>query len=251
MYILPNYIKPFLLKNAYITIITPPALFVNSKIYKSFSIFLGVPFRALCAYNVITKTVKAERNAFMEYILINDSKLKIILDSHELTEWDIHVDELDYANPAARQVFEGLLGYAKKELGFDTTGYKILLQLFPSKDGGCELFVTRLGQNSEAPPKRHPRERKTAEQRAYSFDKLSHLLAVCKRLSESEFDGESSAWFDIQGRWFLLLSSYTAGDLCFISEYGEDENPKAAELYLCEYGTAVSKKNAASILGKI
>ena len=251
MYVFPILAKLFLLKNVYITIIAPPALFVNSKIYKCISIFLGVPFRAFYAYNVITKTVKAERNAFMEYILINESKLKIILDSHELTEWDIHADELDYANPAARQVFEGLLGYAKKELGFDTAGYKILLQLFPSKDGGCELFVTRLGQSSEIQSKRPAKEKRTAEQKAYSFDKLSHLLAVCKRLSESEFGGDSSAWFDGQGRWFLLLSSESVKDLYFISEYGEDENPKAVELYLCEYGTAVSKKNATAILGKI
>ena len=187
----------------------------------------------------------------MEYILINDAKLKIILDSHELAEWDISADELDYANPAARQVFEGLLGYAKKELGFDTTGYKVLLQLFPSKDGGCELFVTRLGQSTEPQPKKYTKEKKEAEQRAYSFDKLSHLLAVCKRLYESEFRGDSSAWYDSQDRWFLLLSSECVKDLYFISEYGEDENPKAIELYLSEYGTAVSKKNATAILGKI
>ena len=69
----------------------------------------------------------------MEYILINDSKLKIILGRQELEEWDISIDELDYANPAAKKVFEGILGYAKKELGFDTSGYKVLLQLYPSK----------------------------------------------------------------------------------------------------------------------
>lgn len=251
MYVLPFFTKSFLLKNAYITIIAPPALFVNSKICKCFSIFLGVPFRAICAYNVITKTVKAERIVFMEYILINDSKLKIILDSHELAEWDITADELDYANPAARQVFEGLLGYAKKELGFDTAGYKLLLQLFPSKDGGCELFVTRLGQSAETQVKRQSKEKTTAEQKAYSFNKLSHLLAVCKRLSEKDFDGDSSAWYDNQGRWFLLLSSASVKDLHFISEYGEDENPKTMELYLNEYGTAVSKRDAAAILGKI
>lgn len=187
----------------------------------------------------------------MEYILINDSKLKIILDSQELAEWDISADELDYANPAARQVFEGLLGYAKKELGFDTAGYKILLQLFPSKDGGCELFVTRLGPNNELKSSRCEKEKKKAEKKAYSFDKLSHLLAVCKRLSSIEYSGSSSAWFDGSGKWFLLLSVEEGTDLHFISEYGEIESPSALELYLCEYGTAVRKNDAALILGKI
>lgn len=187
----------------------------------------------------------------MEYILINDSKLKIILESKELAEWDISADELDYANPAARQVFEGLLGYAKKELGFDTSGHKVLLQLFPSKDGGCELFITRLGPNSEQRSPRTDKEKKPLEKKAYSFDKLSHLLAVCKRLSSMKYCGNSSAWFDDSGKWFLLLSSEEGSELNFISEYGEQESPSALELYLCEYGTAVRREDAALILGKI
>ena len=187
----------------------------------------------------------------MEYILINDSKLKIILERQELAEWDISADELDYANPAARQVFEGLLGYAKKELGFDTAGHKVLLQLFPSKDGGCELFVTRLGPSTEQRSPRTEKEKRNIEKKAYSFDKLSHLLAVCKRLSSMKYCGSSSAWFDESGKWFLLLSVEEDTDFNFISEYGEVESPSALELYLCEYGTAVRREDAAIVLGKI
>lgn len=198
----------------------------------------------------------------MEYILINDSKLKIILEERELEEWDISIDELDYSNPAAKRVFEGLLGYAKQELGFDTSGYKVLIQLYPSKDGGCELFVTRLGESSERQSKssRSRKEKKQAEQRAYSFDKLSHLLAVCKRLCLSGFTGESSAWFDKEGKWFLLMSLEGDSDsskllppdrFSFITEYGEYENPKALSLYLGEYAKAVCENDAALILGKI
>lgn len=201
---------------------------------------------------MIKKTETAERKAFMEYILINDSKLKIILDKQELSEWDISADELDYANPAARQVFEGLLGYAKKELGFDTTGYKVLIQLFPSKDGGCELFVTKLGQSARSDRIERENDKRQTERRAYSFDKLSHLLSACKRLSYAGYTGESSVWYDGEGRWFLMLSFDCPSDtLSFISEYGEVENPRSLDLYLGEYGSSVCKNNAAAILGKI
>ena len=192
----------------------------------------------------------------MEYILINDSKLKIILESRELAEWDISADELDYANPAAKRVFEGLLDHAKKELGFDTSGYKVLLQLYPSKDGGCELFVTRLGKDPSAKHSSSEKEQKRSEPRAYSFERLSHLLSVCKRLSVMGYKGDSSAWFDTEDRWFLLLSlpfepTSDADSLNFISEYGEPESPKALALYLSEYGNEVCKSDAVTMLGKI
>ena len=85
----------------------------------------------------------------MEYILISEDKLKIILTRQELDARDVSVDELDYENPLARGIVEGLLDYAKDNLGFYTSKRKLLIQLFPSRDGGCELFVTRLGKKED------------------------------------------------------------------------------------------------------
>ena len=98
----------------------------------------------------------------MDYIMINESKLKIMLEAKDLEEWDIRIDELDYSNPYAKIIFEEILDYAKSNLGFDSDGRKVLLQLYPSKDGGCELFITRMGEtfeNVSSAPK--------ASQRAY------------------------------------------------------------------------------------
>lgn len=193
----------------------------------------------------------------MEYILISESKLKIMLTKQDIEEWNISVDQLDYGNPNARAVFEDILGYAREELGFDTSGHKVLLQLYPSKDGGCELFITRLGEENVRGALK-PTQLKQ-RQKAYSFEKLSHLLAVCKRLRLNGFSGESSAWFDCQGKWFLLLSTDEDSELdllpldrfSFICEYGDTESPKALSLYLCEYASPVCRENASAILGKI
>lgn len=190
----------------------------------------------------------------MQYIKINESKLKIMLERKDLDDWDISIDELDYANPAARGVFEGLLAAAKTELGFDTSGHRVLLQLFPSKDGSCELFVTRLEELCQ----RHlpeEQDKKTTLELAYSFKHLSHLCAVCRRLYTCGFYGESSVYFDSDGRWFLLLRSQSEENgvlsaltrFSFISEYGEREEAQSLSLYLCEYATLVCEGNALSI----
>ncbi len=193
----------------------------------------------------------------MEYILISESKLKIMLTRQDIEEWNISVEELDYGNPGAKAVFEEILGYAREELSFDTSGHKVLLQLYPSKDGGCELFITRLGESTERGALKPARAKQ--RQKAYSFQKLSHLLAVCKRLSLNGFTGESSAWFDSEGKWFLLLSTDEDSELdllpldrfSFICEYGDTESPKALSLYLSEYASPVCRDNASAILGKI
>lgn len=191
----------------------------------------------------------------MEYIMIDDSKLKIILEAEDLCEWDISAKDIDYDDPYAKSFFEDILGYARRELGFDTSGYKTLLQLFPSCDGGCEIFVTRLCEKSE-----DNNDVRTAVPRGYSFDKLSHLISVCKRLCLEGFDGESSVWYDTDGRWFLMLIPQSdelysellpLNKLSFISEYGEGESASALSLYLSEYAKPVCESNATRILGKI
>ena len=179
----------------------------------------------------------------MNYIKINEGKLKITLEAKDLEDWDIQIDELDYANPCARAIFEEFLAYAKKNLGFDPNGHKVLIHLYPSRDGGCEIFISKLDE------KREPEEERSSE-RAYSFEHISYLLGACRRLLASGASAESSAYLEKDGRCFLLLCS-ERDDLGFISEYGEEEDPESLLLYLGEYAEEICKTDAIEILGKI
>ena len=194
----------------------------------------------------------------MEYIRISESKLKVMLERKDLEEWDISADRLDYSDPDAKRVFGDILCQAKRELGFDTAGRRILLQLYPSRDGGCELFIScselPAGMNNEQSP------REVGKKRAYSFSSLEDLLAVCKRLLGRCGFCESSAWFDENGRWYLLftelgtspeLDMLPLNPLSFICEYGESESYTALSLYLGEYARPVCEGNAIERLGTL
>lgn len=208
----------------------------------------------------------------MEYILINESKMKVMLEERELEELELSAEELDYANPDAKELFGNILGYAKEEFGFDTSGHRILLQLYPSRDGGCEIFITRLGKlegNAPSEEKTKEGEKKDKKprsnrkrRRAFRFERLAHLVSVCKRLSESGAPPLSEAFTDVNGEWFLLLS-YEEGEypsaldmipvneLSFISEYGSAEDARALLLYLGEYGRTVCPSNAVERLSRL
>lgn len=208
----------------------------------------------------------------MEYVIINESKLKVMLEGSELDDLELAPEDLDYANPEAKQLFGDILGYAKEEFGFDTSGYRVLLQLYPSKDGGCEIFITRLGKMDESEPakaksgsgkeKVHKSPKKTKRRRAFRFECLSHLIGACKRLYESGSSVQSEIFTDLSGEWFLVLSygedeyaevldMLPINEISFLSEYGSAEDTRSLLLYLGEYGRKICSSDAIEVFSKL
>ena len=103
----------------------------------------------------------------MELILISSSKLKIMLSDADMEKYDLTAETVDYDNTATRRAFWSILDDAKNETGFDAASDRLFIQMYPSKDGGCEMFVTKLGTLcGEEPPLAPERKRtKTAPAR--------------------------------------------------------------------------------------
>jgi negative regulator of genetic competence, sporulation and motility len=81
-------------------------------------------------------------NIHMELILISNTKLKIMLDESDMRKYHIG-NESDCANAGTRKAIRSLLERARDQIGFNTEGEEIFVQLYTSKHGGCELFVTK------------------------------------------------------------------------------------------------------------
>ena len=86
----------------------------------------------------------------MEFLLIGESKIKIVLNRKEAERYHLDTSTPDVSGPGARRIFWSILEEAKREVGFDPAGDKVLIQLYPLKGGGCEIFVTKLGILSES-----------------------------------------------------------------------------------------------------
>ncbi len=78
----------------------------------------------------------------MELILISNTKLKIMLSESDMKKYHIG-SESDCAQGSTRRAIRTLLECAKDQIGFNTDGEEIFVQLYTSKKGGCELFVTK------------------------------------------------------------------------------------------------------------
>ena len=207
----------------------------------------------------------------MELILINSSKLKIMLTGDEMKKYELDTDKIDYDTTATRKAFWSILDDAKSETGFDAASDKVFIQLYPSRKGGCEMYVTKLGEQL-LPPRGSRLSRSTAHDNlqiipadrhtggrerfgAYVFETMEALLCVCRRLLALKWNGESRAYRDRNGRCFLLLSEVCHSiyapldELSFISEYGTAESAEHLHLYISEHATCICEHGAVSTLG--
>ncbi len=178
----------------------------------------------------------------MELILISNSKLKIMLDENDMQQYHI-CDEADCAQAETRRAIRSILDRAKDQVGFNTEGSEIFVQLYTSKKGGCELFVTKSklsetlseadSRDSERPPDKKQKKKDTQKscgrsdeisckavtprgeitpsvkreygRIAFSFLTLEDILSVCRILNDIGIDSDSRAYADDLGNFYLII----------------------------------------------
>jgi len=202
----------------------------------------------------------------MELIVINDSKLKVMLSADDMKIYDLD----DVSGKHTKEAFRSLMREAKNRCGFNGLEGRVFVQLYRSGDGGGELFVTKLskeerGSDSDAEwgradhlyggeesddteYKRYYRDRTIKSRHViYRFDEMRYLLSVCAVLLTSGYKGESTAYAEVGDRVYYLSldeETYAAGEhfgrLC----------PGSFYYYINEHCSRICT-NAVSVLGKL
>ena len=210
----------------------------------------------------------------MEFIVIDEDKLKMMLTKSDLEDFELFAEELDYERTETKRMLWDLLARAKRRTGFDTDGERVLVQVYPSRDGGCEIFVTKLGvhpdgeddapygetyseeQTKETQGKKWERKEKTAC--AYVFLCIDTLLRACRRLDTLSYGGKSSAYIAESGECYLFLEDVSASPYLpvhrysFLHEYGKAvSDPESTRAVLAEHAACVCDGNAVQRLGAL
>ncbi len=223
----------------------------------------------------------------MELILISESKLKIMLSPPDMARYELEVTRMDCADAHTRAAFRHIFDDVRAEVGFDTAGAPLFVQLYASPEGGCEIFVTKL--EGESPPPEaslslprpelpspedpcSPGERKllervfkgedphplladilrgTASPTAYVFSSLEDLLGVCRRLAGGGWRGKSHVYLEESpdgSLWYLLPKACDPLP-SFLAEYGSPIPTEHLETYLREHGRIIRSDDAVEVLG--
>ena len=152
----------------------------------------------------------------MEFLLIGESKIKIVLSSAEAKKQGLDTSSTDVSGPLARRVLWRILDMAKTEVGFDPKGDKVLIQLYPLANGGCELFVTKLGILSESSARLVSKSDRIAilskSRSLYRFDDLSDIISASRAVKSitGELSPKSDVYMD-GDKYYLSIEEYGKG----------------------------------------
>ena len=210
----------------------------------------------------------------MDFIRISDVKIKVTLSQEDL---DRYVAEGERERGSGSHgTLRAILREIRHKTGFDATGERVLMQMFPASDGGCELFVTRLGKLPDKlpdePQSDKPSERASAKPGArkpaplpasppplrsavFVFERLSPLLSVCRHLDRVGYPHLSAAYYGDDGLWYLVLQEQIPRDrpspLSFAEEFGTRRRAGATLAYIKEHAACVSPSNAVADLAPL
>ncbi len=185
----------------------------------------------------------------MDFLVVSESKLKIMMSLDEMKKYGIDGDNIDYDNPKIRRSFWKILDVAKDACGFEVSGDKVLIQFYPAKDGS-EIFVTKLGLISGSAERTISKSNKVAmlmrKRAVYKFGSVEEILACLRAMKPEEGECDPKAYVDYYGTYYLTLDERKSGsantaDMSPLSEFGE-ELPSNLAPYIAEHSGEVDIK---------
>lgn len=209
----------------------------------------------------------------MELIVINENKLKITLTRDEMSELGLDENEFHLSLTDTRKILDRIL-HSSPEIGGFTrheTGEKLLLQLYPERNGGCELYVTRLCIDDESEKgggQVSLEEKPLLPQKAlqlsvgrrpllcYSFLEIGDVMRACRALERKKTDAECSLFMGDDSKLYLFLSyerqeNEKSSPSSVLSEFGELENAERSMLLMMERGRKIISGNVIEKLSSL
>ena len=191
----------------------------------------------------------------MEFLVISENKMKIMLSPEEVEHYGIESEKSDYSDPGVRRAFWKILDRARDECGFKVTGNKLLLQYYPSKVG-AEIFVTKLGKISLGVERSISSTDSVAmlssKNMIYRFESLENLKRACREINRSATDYVADVYFSEDGCYYLFFEERSdlsiVSPFSLISEFAE-EIPHNMEIYIKEHSEPVALGDAFAALG--
>ena len=137
----------------------------------------------------------------MEFLQIGTDKIKIILTPDDMDLYSLTCDNIDYDNTETRRAFWSIFDEIKHKNGFDAAGGRIFIQAYPSKGGGCELYVSKVSEADKDDGcvtfKIKSDDKK--QHAVYRFTDISSLLSVCSQLQRLGYCDKSHVYSDSVG----------------------------------------------------
>ena len=196
----------------------------------------------------------------LDVLKISESKLKIMLSRADMKKYKLDIENVDYNDIKTRNKVWEILDYVKKQHGFNHEGEKLLIQFYPSKDGGAELFVTKLENLSHKNERSISRANNVTmldtKRTMYSFGCFDDLVRASKIIKESKCIKGSELFYDGNEGYYLEIIERGAsryGSICDFAILLEFSSavPKELYPYINEHCSKLTRGNAVEQLARL
>ncbi len=199
---------------------------------------------------------------------LTENKIRIIINQDDLKDSSLDLHTIMTKTIEAQGLFLEILDKAKKECGFDTDGYKLLIEAFSSQDEVIVFTITKFELKAEDKPavSSFPKRLKVKRKfnvlpiydfSIYRFEDFEQFCSFCASLrmyNQLSTNGlMCSSLYSYNNKFFLVLSRIQLEYKSFIllcsllSEFAIFcTNVNNFENRLKEYGKCLMRKNAIS-----
>ncbi len=182
----------------------------------------------------------------MEIIKIGRDSFKISLNSKEALEYELVGEN---AKSDISKSVRVLIDTLKREEKIAESEDALSAEVYISRDGGCEVFVSRSTSDKVT-----SREMSRHSSRViYRFRELKALLNACSVLIGVEYGGACEVYFDKNRRsYYLCMSGVNPKDLSYASLAEHGERLKSSIYpYIREYCEEVFNRNSLDFFAKL
>lgn len=149
---------------------------------------------------------------------LNDDKIRITLNSEDLTENHIDFHAFMSNSIESQEIFLDMLEKAEEEVGFVTDDYRVMIEALAMTNGNFVLTVTRISedkQKSTYKKKKVNIKRKNPEidskKTIYCFDSFDEFCGYCDFLKHEVFINldcisDHSTLYEYQDKYYFVLT---------------------------------------------
>ena len=159
----------------------------------------------------------------MDVLKISNTKVKIMLSEDDIKKYALDIAEVDYNDTKTRGKVWKILDFIKKNHGFNFDGSKLLIQFYPSRDGGAELFVTKLSSLSKGNERFMSKSENVtmldSKRTMYNFVNFTDLIQASKIINGAKSIKESELFYSDSEGYYLEITERGATRLGQICEF--------------------------------
>lgn len=182
----------------------------------------------------------------MKIECIGQNSMKATLTKADMERYHVTYEELDSESRATKSLILSILTRAKLQTGFDASSGKLLVEVYPSEDGGCVFAFSILDAS-------HSKPDVPENPLVFAFEEIDPLFSCCRRVKQEMLSSIRGSCLYRTNNGYVLLVFPNRGCSGPISrlllEYAKPlKSGKYVRAYYAEHGQPLIERQAVSLL---